>query len=363
MTIALDVVLAGYLVLAFTAFNKPDETAKVCTKVSIDIQDETTNGFISAEEIKNRLTRVRLYPLGKPMSSIDARSIEETLKISPFVQTAECYKTQDGHICITITQRMPIVRIKANNGDDYYIDDNDHIMPNSHYTSDMIIATGHINKWFAQNYIYFLSKALMGNDLWKNLVEQINVLQDKSIELVPRIGNHIVCLGPLPESKYRSEREQMINAFTQKKMDRLEKFYKYGLSKAGWNKYSYIDLEFDNQIICTKSEECMAEEEKVEAANAVSEEGQATGDGLQKSQKEQPTGQVESSTAENVTSQKAAETRQEKSNDPSTKEGTTKDKGSKTKKKDAKAGKGNASQGGQADAKKAGSAKDNKKKK
>ena len=155
----------------------------------------------------------------------------------------------------------------------------------------------------------------------------------------------------------------MINAFTQKKMDRLEKFYKYGLSKAGWNKYSYIDLEFDNQIICTKSEECMAEEEKVEAANAVSEEGQATGDGLQKSQKEQPTGQVESSTAENVTSQKAAETRQEKSNDPSTKEGTTKDKGSKTKKKDAKAGKGNASQGGQADAKKAGSAKDNKKKK
>ena len=363
MTIALDVVLAGYLVLAFTAFNKPDETAKVCTKVSIDIQDETTNGFISAEEIKNRLTRVRLYPLGKPMSSIDARSIEETLKISPFVQTAECYKTQDGHICITITQRMPIVRIKAYNGDDYYIDDNDHIMPNSHYTSDMIIATGHINKWFAQNYIYFLSKALMGNDLWKNLVEQINVLQDKSIELVPRIGNHIVCLGPLPESKYRSEREQMINAFTQKKMDRLEKFYKYGLSKAGWNKYSYIDLEFDNQIICTKSEECMAEEEKVEAANAVSEEGQATGDGLQKSQKEQPTGQVESSTAENVTSQKAAETRQEKSNDPSTKEGTTKDKGSKTKKKDAKAGKGNASQGGQADAKKAGSAKDNKKKK
>lgn len=35
-------------------------------------------------------------------------------------------------------------------------------------------------------------------------------------------------------------------------MDRLKKFYKYGLSQAGWNKYSYIDLEFDNQIICKK---------------------------------------------------------------------------------------------------------------
>jgi cell division protein FtsQ len=35
-------------------------------------------------------------------------------------------------------------------------------------------------------------------------------------------------------------------------MDRLEKFYKYGLSQAGWNKYYYINLEFDNQIICKK---------------------------------------------------------------------------------------------------------------
>ena len=363
MTVVLDVVLAGYLVVAFTAFNQPDETAKVCTKVSINIQDETTNGFISAEEIKNRLTRVRLYPLGKPMSSIDARSIEETLKISPFVQTAECYKTQDGHICITITQRMPIVRIKANNGDDYYIDDNDHIMPNSHYTSDMIIATGHINKWFAQNYIYFLSKALMGNDLWKNLVEQINVLQDKSIELVPRVGNHIICLGPLPESKYRSEREQMINAFTQKKMDRLEKFYKYGLSQAGWNKYSYIDLEFDNQIICTKSEECLAEEGKEEAANSTREEDEMASDGLQGDQKKEPAGQVASSTTEKVTPQKVAEARQEKSHDTSTKEGKTTYKGSKNAKKDAKTEKANTWQAGQKDTKKTDSAKDNKKKK
>ena len=40
-----------------------------------------------------------------------------------------------------------------------------------------------------------------------------------------------------------------------KKLSRLEKFYRYGLSQAGWNKYSYIDLEFDNQIICRKRDE------------------------------------------------------------------------------------------------------------
>jgi cell division protein FtsQ len=186
------------------------------------------------------------------MRYIDARKIEETLKASPFVQTAECYKTQDGHVHITITQRMPIIRIKAANGEDYYIDDNDCIMPNSQYTSDLIIATGNINKWFATNYISPLSKTLNGNQLWRNQIEQINVLPDRSIEFVPRVGNHIICIGRLPEAKTKGEIAKAINDYTLKKLARLEKFYKYGLSEAGWNKYSYINLEFDNQIICKK---------------------------------------------------------------------------------------------------------------
>ena len=65
--IVLDLALGGYLVAAFTAFNKPDETARVCTKTSINIQDEATNGFINAQEIKARLERSRLYPLAKPV--------------------------------------------------------------------------------------------------------------------------------------------------------------------------------------------------------------------------------------------------------------------------------------------------------
>ena len=35
-----------------------------------------------------------------------------------------------------------------------------------------------------------------------------------------------------------------------KKLDRLRKFYSYGLSQTGWNRYSRINVEFDNQIIC-----------------------------------------------------------------------------------------------------------------
>lgn len=250
--ITLDLVLGTYLVLAITRFNKPDEKGLVCTKVNINIQDEMTNGFLNAKEIKQRLEFKKLYPLTKPLSEVNTRKIEETLKSSPFVKSAECYKTQDGLVDIYLTQRMPIVRIKSIYNEDYYVDDHNQIMPNTSYTSDMIIATGYINKWYAKRYISLLSKSLMKSELWRNQIEQINVLPDRGIELVPRVGNHIIYIGNLPESNQASKREKDIDDFVNKKMDRLEKFYKYGLSQAGWNKYSYINIEFDNQIICRK---------------------------------------------------------------------------------------------------------------
>ena len=252
LLITLDVALGAYIVVAFASFNKPKEEAPVCKKVSIDIQDETTNGFITAAEIKARLQKGNIYPLNKRMRDINARTIEETLGQSPFVKTTQCYKTQDGTVHIYLTQRMPTLRIKAANGEDYYLDDDNRIMPNSHYTSDLIIATGHINKWFARNYVAHVGSTLMASDFWKNQIVQINVLPDYGIELVPRVGNHIIYIGQLPQTSYVNDRKILVTAYVNTKLDRLQKFYKYGLAQAGWNKYSYINVEFDNQIICKK---------------------------------------------------------------------------------------------------------------
>jgi cell division protein FtsQ len=55
---------------------------------------------------------------------------------------------------------------------------------------------------------------------------------------VPRVGEHIIFLGKAGDYD--------------QKFERLEKFYKKALNEIGWNKYSRISLEFDNQIICTK---------------------------------------------------------------------------------------------------------------
>lgn len=248
----LNIILAGYFVFAITAFNNPDPIVKKCVKVNIDVADNNTNGFLDAKEIKSILKKNGIYPLGKKLEDVSLRMIENTLKSSPFVNTAECSQTIDGHVQITVTQRSPIVRVKSIDGSDYYIDENGGIMPQSKYTSDLIIVTGHVTKTFAQNSIRPFVQTIMKDELWRNQIVQVNVLENHGIEVVPRVGDHIVFVGYLPEETDATEQEAEIIKFTQEKFDRLEKFYKHGLSVVGWNKYQRIDIQFNNQIICKK---------------------------------------------------------------------------------------------------------------
>ena len=240
LMVACNVAVGIYLVLAVTAFNDPDEAmAKECTEVKIDIEKESMEGFLNPGEVKKLLTQHKLYPLSQPMSTISPRKMEETLQKSPFVEKAECYKTLSGHVCINIKQRIPVIRIMADNGVNYYLDNHGNIMPESGYATDILIATGNISKKYAQRVLSKIANHIVSNSFWKNQTVQLNVLANGTLEMVPRVGEHIVFLGS--------------PANINNKLERLRKFYIYGLNKAGWNKYNYINVEFNNQIICKKN--------------------------------------------------------------------------------------------------------------
>ena len=238
IVIVFDIAIAAYLILAISAFNKPAEKASVCSEVKIDVDEKITDGFLNANEIKTILERSRLYPLARPMADINVRNIEETLQKNPFVEKAECYKTQTGHVCISLKQRMPIAHVMANSGENYYVDTYGSILPETRYASDLVVATGTINRKYAQKSLTKVANEIIKDKFWQNQIEQINVLSDGSVEIVPRVGDHIIYLGAPVNVK--------------KKLERLQKFYQFGLNQAGWNKYAYISVEFDNQIICKK---------------------------------------------------------------------------------------------------------------
>ncbi len=233
------ILVTVYLIVAATVLNgKPTEA--VCPGMELVINDSIDYGFISKREILRLLNNKKLSPIGKKISEINVRELEEELKKHPLIGNAECYRTPGNRIGIEITQRVPILRVMAANGEQYYIDDKAHTMPVPNSAANVAIVTGHVDKAFATKELYEFGMFLQKNPLWKAQIQQINVTTAKELELVPQVGDHIIFLGK--PNHYEN------------KFERLKTFYKKGLNEIGWNKYSRISLEFDNQIICTKKE-------------------------------------------------------------------------------------------------------------
>ena len=233
------ILITAYLIVAATVLNgKPTEA--VCPGMELVINDSIDYGFISKREILRLLNNKKLSPIGKKINEINVRELEEELKKHPLIGNAECYRTPGNRIGIEITQRVPILRVMAANGEQYYIDDKAHTMPVPNSAANVAIVTGHVDKAFATKELYEFGMFLQKNPLWKAQIQQINVTTAKELELVPQVGDHIIFLGK--PNHYEN------------KFERLKTFYKKGLNEIGWNKYSRISLEFDNQIICTKKE-------------------------------------------------------------------------------------------------------------
>lgn len=235
--IVLGIAIAAYMAFAMLTLSKPDDSV-TCTGVHVNIEQTAMTGFLTEADVRQILSEGHLSPVGVSLNSIDLHHIEEVLQGKELIDKAECYLTRDGVMMVDIKQRVPVVRVINSRGDDYYVDTDGRPMPHANYSCNLIVATGAISQRYAQEKLAPMVNLIQADPFWKAQVEQLNVLPDGSVEMVPRVGSHIVYLGQ-PTG-------------IAKKLERLRKFYLYGLNVAGWNKYSYISVEFDNQIICKK---------------------------------------------------------------------------------------------------------------
>lgn len=238
LVITFNVIIGIYLVLAITAFNKSADKETVCKDVRITIERGVIEGSLSPIDVRNMLNGEKVNPVGRTLAAINLRAMEERLNAQELIENAECYKTQDGCVNITVTERVPVVRVMAANGDDYYVDKDGRVMKNTGYACNLMVATGSIDRAYASRVLAPVGRLILADDFWRSQIEQVNVLPDSTIEMVPRVGEHIIYIGrPVGLTK---------------KLERLRKFYQYGLSQAGWNKYKRISVEFNNQIVCKK---------------------------------------------------------------------------------------------------------------
>ena len=231
--------VSAYLAVAVTVFNdKP--AGQACQGIELTVKDSIDYDFISVKDVNTILKRKGLSPTDKRLDQINIRQLEEALSHQPFIAEAECYFTSGGKVAVDIYQRIPLLRVMSNNGDEYYIDNAGEILPIAGKAVHVTIATGFIDRKFAQTQLYQLGKFLRSDAFWDAQIEQINVTPRQELELVPRVGNHILFLGKAEDYN--------------EKFRKLQAFYTEALNQVGWNKYERISVEFNNQIICTKKE-------------------------------------------------------------------------------------------------------------
>lgn len=227
--------LLAYLVYAFTCINVRGGRER-CNVLNVQIIDSLHASFITAADVDRKLRRAHLHPEGQLMDSVSGQDIENSLLRDPFIQKATCYKTPGGMVNILVEQRIPVLRVRADNGDDYYLDENGYRMKPTGYQADLVVVTGHVDEQYARKSLLPVGQYIRSDAFWDSQIEQINVTPQRELQLFMRIGDQTIHAGTPAD-------------FPQK-LANLRLFYEKVMPEVGWNRYKDINISFANQIIC-----------------------------------------------------------------------------------------------------------------
>lgn len=235
LKILLLLVVASYLVYAFIHMTgRNDHTP--CRGIQVSFTDSLHNGFITAEEVCRLLDEARLNPVGLPMDSVDGRKIEQTLQGNGFIKKATCFKAPNGIVNLTVTQRLPLLRVMPDGRRPYYIDAEGDPMDERQYNADLVVATGCIDSAYVKQHLVKMAAYLRDHPFWNDMITQISVGRDRKMNLYTRVGGDVVVRFGTTDSMER-------------KFNNLRAFYEQVMPKTGWNTYDAINVEFSNQVI------------------------------------------------------------------------------------------------------------------
>lgn len=230
------VLVICYIVFSLWRFSGR-EKIDVCRNLNILLEDSSNNQLITQADIAKVLERNNLNPLGKTIKDIRTESIEDVMYKNPMIKVVECYKAPTGAVTIRVFQRCPKFRVVG--WGSYYIDLDRKPMPvSTNHAAYVPVVSGRVTVSMATGKMFDFVSYLMDDPFWNAQIEQINVRDDMKIELVPRVSDAIIVLGTL--DNYQS------------KLEKLYKLYLKGFNVTGWNKYKTIDLEYKDQVVCSR---------------------------------------------------------------------------------------------------------------
>ena len=224
------------LVVFLYAFSSARNTKRQVSKPNIQFLGNK-NLFITQEAVSKLLIQNQEGVTNTSKETLDLNGLEQTLNANPIIEFAEVYVNVEGKLTAEVMQKTPIARVISSQN--YYIDSNGGIMPLSkNYTERVPIVTGSVDK-NNLDMVYQIADFVLKDNFLKQNVIQIHQTKQNTIILKLRQTKFDVIVGDLNR--------------LENKINNLKAFYIKASKDKSLDKYSKVNLQFGNQVVCTKA--------------------------------------------------------------------------------------------------------------
>ena len=204
------------------------------SKMDIYINN-SNNLFITKDSINNAVVEIMSTKnIRKP--SVHSQALEFELNKIELVKNSDVFVDVNGNMLINIEQRKPIARFLDNKS---YLDKDGLIMPKSKYYSARVpVIRGYTNTQDQLSLIYKLSNYINNDKFLSQSATEIVIDSNSNFSIKLRDYKFKILIGKLNNLSL--------------KIKNFKAFYTNASANQILNKYSVINLQFDNQVVCVK---------------------------------------------------------------------------------------------------------------
>ena len=222
------------LVLFLFAFAKNRNEARNLAQVNLNFTN-SENLYVTEEAVNKLLilNDVKVDSIGK--ETLDLNRVEAVLDSHDMIENAEVFLSIDGKLGATITQRKPLARIL--DGSSYYIDRQGMNMPLSdNHSARVPLVTGVSEENLKE--VFPLVDFIKGDEFLSHHITGIHRDGNGFYQLQLRELEFSVFLGTLTD--------------IETKFNNFKAFYQKAMKDKRLDTFSKVDLQFGNQVVCTK---------------------------------------------------------------------------------------------------------------
>lgn len=197
--------------------------------------DNSNNLFITKDSIKSAVIEI-ITTKNIRKSSVHLKALEFELNKIELVKKSDVFIDVNGTMVIDIEQRKPIARFIDNKS---YLDEDGLVMPKSKYYSARVpVIKGYANTQDQLDLIYKLSNYIKDDKFLSQSATEILIDSNSNFSIKLRDYRFKILIGQLNNLDL--------------KIKNFKAFYINASANQILNKYSVINLQFDNQVVCVK---------------------------------------------------------------------------------------------------------------